>query len=171
MSEIRINSINIKNYRSFGEQQDFVFPNKDYKKPVAIVGYNNSGKTNLMNCILYGIGCKFIQEHTFEKNDLHNLEYQNQIKIQIDIEGSEFDCSRYWDSQYRSYRTTKSISGIYEIYTEIDDEELKSKLSRSMFGMNKHYNIFYINFHNIKEEISTKKNKLGKFDIIFSKTY
>jgi AAA15 family ATPase/GTPase len=51
MSEIRVNSINIKNYRSFGDQQDFVFPNEDYKKPVAIVGYNNSGKTNLMNCI------------------------------------------------------------------------------------------------------------------------
>ncbi len=39
MSEIRINSIKIKNYRSFGEEQVFYFPNKNYKKPVAIVGY------------------------------------------------------------------------------------------------------------------------------------
>ncbi|TAE37512.1 MAG: hypothetical protein EAZ70_08795 [Runella slithyformis] len=48
MSEIRINSIKVKNYRSFGEEQEFTFPNKDYKKPIAVVGYNNSGKTNLM---------------------------------------------------------------------------------------------------------------------------
>jgi putative ATP-dependent endonuclease of the OLD family len=169
MSEIRINSINIKNYRSFGEQQDFVFPNKDYKKPVAIVGYNNSGKTNLMNCILYGIGYKFVQERTFEKNDLHNLEYRNQIKIKVYLEGSEFDCQQYYDSKNKSNRNTKSISGIYEINTEIDCDELKSKMSPSMFGMNKHYNIFYINFHNIKEEISTKKTSWGNLTSFLAK--
>jgi AAA15 family ATPase/GTPase len=53
MSSIRIKSIKIANYRSFKEQQDFCFPDISYKKPVAIVGYNNSGKTNLMNAILY----------------------------------------------------------------------------------------------------------------------
>jgi AAA15 family ATPase/GTPase len=53
MSSIRIKSIKIANYRPFKEQQDFCFPDISYKKPVAIVGYNNSGKTNLMNAILY----------------------------------------------------------------------------------------------------------------------
>jgi AAA15 family ATPase/GTPase len=38
MSNVRIKSIKIKNYRSFGPQeQSFVFPNQDYQKPVAIV--------------------------------------------------------------------------------------------------------------------------------------
>jgi putative ATP-dependent endonuclease of the OLD family len=53
MSSIRVKSIKVKNYRSFKEQQDFDFPDTSYQKPVAIVGYNNSGKTNLMNAIKY----------------------------------------------------------------------------------------------------------------------
>ena len=90
MSQIRINSIKVKNYRSFGQEQEFVFPNDDYNKPIAIVGYNNAGKTNLMNCILYGVGNKYIQTNTFTKNDLHNLDNNNHIKITIDLEGSEY---------------------------------------------------------------------------------
>jgi hypothetical protein len=38
-----------------------------------------------------------------------------------------------------------------------------------MFGMNKHYNIFYINFHNIKEEISTKKTSWGNLTSFLAK--
>ena len=72
MSEIRINSIKIKNYRSFGEEQGFIFPDKNYQKPVAIVGYNNSGKTNLMNCLLLGIGSKFVSKETFDIADFYN---------------------------------------------------------------------------------------------------
>jgi putative ATP-dependent endonuclease of the OLD family len=169
MSKIRISSIKIKNYRSFGEEQSFVFPNNDYKKPVAIVGYNNSGKTNLISCILYGVGNKFIQERTFEKTDLHNLSYDNTINIKIDLDGSDFDVPKYWDKQTNSQRTTKSITGQYEVFTEIDDDELKSKMIPSMFGMNKHYNIFYINFHNIKEEIVTKKTSWGNLTSFLAK--
>lgn len=72
MSEIRINSIAVENYRSFKERQEFVFPNEDYKKPVAIVGYNNSGKTNLMDCILYALQVNFVSKDTFSKDDFHN---------------------------------------------------------------------------------------------------
>lgn len=67
MSLIRINSISVKNFRSFGEEQEFFFPDRTCKKPTAIVGYNNSGKTNLMTAILYGIGENFITERVFEK--------------------------------------------------------------------------------------------------------
>lgn len=168
MSEIRINSIRIKNYRSFGEEQYFVFPNKDYKKPIAIVGYNNSGKTNLMNCLLCGIGNKFIQTNTFEKHDLHNLNYNNHINIQIALQGSEFE-QEYTDKYGNKQKMNKSISGLYEIFTELDDTELKSGMTPSMFGMNKHYNIFYINFHNIKEEISTKKTSWGNLTSFLAK--
>ena len=58
ISEIRIKSIKVKNYRSFGEMQEFKFTDKN--KPVAIVGYNNAGKTNLLNAILYGITEKYV---------------------------------------------------------------------------------------------------------------
>lgn len=167
MSEIRINSIKVKNYRSFGEEQEFTFPNKDYKKPIAIVGYNNSGKTNLMNCILYGIGNKFVQANTFELNDLHNLDYKNHLNIEINLEGSKFEQEYIKDGNKK--KTDKSITGLYKISTETDDRELKSGMQPSMFGMNKHYNIFYINFHNIKEEISTRKTSWGNLTSFLAK--
>ena len=72
MSTIRIKKLGIKNYRSFGDSVVFDFPNSDYKKPVAIVGYNNSGKTNLLNSILYGITEKYVNRDTFSINDFHN---------------------------------------------------------------------------------------------------
>ena len=168
MSEIRINFLTLKNYRSFGEEQKFTFPNHDYKKPIAIVGYNNSGKTNLMNCILYGVGNKFVQANTFELNDLHNLDYNNNIKIKISLVGSEFE-HEYTDKQGNKQNTNKSITGLYEIFTELVDSELKSGIQPSMFGMNKHYNIFYINFHNIKEEISTRKTSWGNLTSFLAK--
>lgn len=169
MSQIRINSIKVKNYRSFGQEQEFVFPNDDYNKPIAIVGYNNAGKTNLMNCILYGVGNKYIQTNTFTKNDLHNLDNNNHIKITIDLEGSEYSCQQYWDKDTKSNRTTKTISGVYNIFTEIDNSEIKSEMRPSMFGHNKNYNIFYINFHTIKEEISTRKTSWGNLTSFLAK--
>lgn len=42
MSYIRIKSISVENYRSFGKRQTIIFPDQTHKKPVAIVGYNNS---------------------------------------------------------------------------------------------------------------------------------
>ena len=59
MSEIRIKSLEIKNYRSFRELQRFEFTER--KVPVAIVGYNNAGKTNLMNCIAHALQIKYVR--------------------------------------------------------------------------------------------------------------
>jgi predicted ATP-dependent endonuclease of OLD family len=153
MSNIRINSISIKNYRSFKDGQDFSFPGVEYLKPTAIVGYNNSGKTNLMSAILYGIGEKFISEKTFEKIDLHNLDLDNQIQIVSNLSGSNYGID------YRG--NPKSITGEYVVSSILDDNEIKSNINKSFFGANKHYGIFYINFHNIKEEIITQKTSWG----------
>ena len=60
MSHIRIKSVSVENYRSFGKMQTIYFPDQNHKKPVAIVGYNNSGKTNFLNAILYGIKEKML---------------------------------------------------------------------------------------------------------------
>ena len=45
MSQIRINSIAVENYRSFKELQPFNFPDEDYKKPVAIVNIYHTLET------------------------------------------------------------------------------------------------------------------------------
>lgn len=161
MSEVRLNSISVKNFRSFGEKQDFVFPNTDYKKPVAIVGYNNAGKTNLIHSILFGIGEKFLNEKTFEKIDLHNLDYNNQIEIISKISGSDFAPPKFNKRQ--------TIAGEYTIKTTLVENEIKAEISKSFFGTNKHYGIFYINFHNIKEEISTQKTSWGNLKSFLGK--
>lgn len=81
MSHIRIEGIQIQNYRSFGQTVTVNFPSSDYKKPVAIVGYNNAGKTNFLNSILYGITEKYVTKDTFTINDFHNRAYNNIPKI------------------------------------------------------------------------------------------
>jgi len=160
MSEIRLQKIKVKNYRSFKEEQTFDFPENGYNKPISIIGYNNSGKTNLMNAILYGIGEKFVNAQTFEKTDLHNLDTDNQIEIKTRI-----DATPYGQNQYGP----QSIAGDYTISTTLVDNEIKSSISKSFFGANKHYQIFYINFHNIKEEISTKKTSWGNLTSFLAK--
>ncbi len=77
MSEIRLEKIHVKNYRSFKDGINFEFPGEDYKKPISIIGYNNAGKTNLLNAILYGIGYKYITKDTFSINDFHNQDISN----------------------------------------------------------------------------------------------
>ena len=49
---IKIKSLKIRNYRSFGNEEQIFDFKPASKKPIAIVGYNNAGKTNLMNAIL-----------------------------------------------------------------------------------------------------------------------
>lgn len=160
MSEIRLQKIKVKNYRSFGEEQTFDFPENGYNKPISIIGYNNSGKTNLMNAIMYGIGENFVSAKTFEKTDLHNLNVVNQLEIKTRIEATPYGHNHYGP---------QTIAGDYTIKTTLEDNEIKSSINKSFFGANKHYNIFYINFHNIKEEISTKKTSWGNLTSFLAK--
>ena len=160
MSKIRIAKLRIKNYRSFKESQTFDFPDENYLKPISIVGYNNSGKTNMMNAILYGIGEKYLTAKTFELLDLHNLDTENHIEIKTRIEATPYGQNQYGE---------QTIAGDYHIKTELVDYEIKSSINKSFFGANKHYNIFYLNFHNIKDEISIKKTNWGTLTSFLSK--
>lgn len=160
MSEIRLSKLKIANYRSFKTPQVFDFPSAEYLKPMSIIGYNNSGKTTMMNAILYGIGEKFLNAKTFDIQDLHNLDLENQIEIKTRIEATPYGHNNYGP---------QTIAGEYIIKTELIDNELKSSSSKTFFGANKHYNIFYINFHNIKDEISIKKSSWGSLTSFLAK--
>ena len=175
MSKIRINSISVKNYRSFGnEEQTFNFPNEECKKPVAIVGYNNSGKTNLMNAILYGLQVKYVSKETFSINDFHNRNISNKPEILLEVDSSEeikFDGDKkaimrgfhkllmFTDGNEvvgSKIQSLNSLTKKIDYYgDEVDD------LNYQAFGATKYFNIFSINFHNIKEEISTQKSSWG----------
>lgn len=161
MSEIRISKLKISNYRSFRETQVFEFPNSDYRKPISIIGYNNAGKTNMVNAILYGIGEKFVNANTFEISDHHNLDINNHIEIKTRIEATPYGQNAYGP---------QTIAGDYSITSELENGEIKSSVQpKSFFGANKFYNIFYINFHNIKDEISIKKSSWGNLTSFLAK--
>ncbi len=178
MSSIRINSISVKNYRSFGLQQNFTFPKSDYKKPVAIVGYNNSGKTNLMNAILYGLQVNFVSKDSFTLNDFHNKQITNVPEFLLNVESSD---EKKFDGDKKA-----NLTGYHRLKIFIDGDEIegskieslktlvqnsfgKDDLNFQAFGATRYFSIFYINFHNIKEEISTQKTSWGNLKSFLGK--
>jgi putative ATP-dependent endonuclease of OLD family len=159
MSEIRISSIKVKNYRSFGEEQSFVFPDKNYKKPVAIVGYNNSGKTNLINAIKYGL-YEGINEETFELKDFHKCKWENSPHFETKYSKKIGDIER-------SYTNVSNIIIIGNKISTVDDYTDNGKSQK--WQTKKDCQIFYINFHTIKEQISTKKTSWGNLNSFLAK--
>lgn len=172
MSRIRIEHILIENYRSFGKQEVVNFPKEDYKKPVAIVGYNNSGKTNFLNSILYGITEKYVTKDSFTINDFHNRRYGNIPRIITKMNSS---------SETKVDGKIACLSGYHFLDIQLDGNEIESaKISSfedrsrnrqifSAFGATKYFKIFYINFHEIKKEISTKKTSWGNLSSFLAK--
>ena len=63
----------------------------------------------------------------------------------------------------------KTIGGVHTINTSFEDNEIKARVDPSFFGANKHYKIFLINFHNIKDEISKKKTSWGNLTSFLAK--
>ncbi|WP_196894138.1 ATP-dependent nuclease [Aureivirga marina] len=181
MSRIRIKQLEIKNYRSFKEYQIFKFPNEEYKKPVAIIGYNNSGKTNLMNSILYGLQVNFVSKDAFSLDDFHNRDIDNIPQITLKAESSrerKFDGIKY--ASLTGYHRLKIFTDGNEIEgSKIESLNQLNKIVRrgeevddinwDAFGATKYFNIFYINFHNIKEEISTQKTSWGNLKSFLAK--
>lgn len=170
MSKIRIKSITVKNYRSFKEEQSFYFPDEDYKKPVAIVGYNNSGKTNLMNAIKYGL-YESVREDTLELNDFHNRKWENSPRFELKFTTNKLNIEKILDE--KEYKNT--------VEYEINNQKIKyvtdgcnasfwqGKSFSKKWAIKQNAPIFYINFHKIKEEISTQKTSWGNLKSFLAK--
>lgn len=178
MSEIRINSIEVENYRSFKERQKFVFPDDNYKKPVAIVGYNNSGKTNLLNAILYSLQVNYVSKDTFSKDDFHNRILDNVPKFVLRAESSietKFDGVK--QANLSGYHILKILtdgdviegSKIESRHLDHTKPDGQPNLNFQAFGATRYFNIFYINFHNIKEEIATERTSWGNLKSFLAK--
>jgi putative ATP-dependent endonuclease of OLD family len=172
MSHIRIEELIIKNYRSFGnEAQTFKFPNIEHKKPVAIVGYNNCGKSNLINCILYSLQLKFVSVDTFTINDFHFKDYKNQPDFRLKVKSST-------ETKFDGI-SLANLEGYHRLHIYMDETEIIGAKIKSSdlggndnfkaFGASRYYNIFFINFHNIKEEILTKRTSWGNLKSFLSK--
>jgi putative ATP-dependent endonuclease of OLD family len=168
MSSIRINSISVKNYRSFGEKQDFLFPNSDYKKPVAIVGYNNSGKTNFMNAIKFGL-YESVREDTFGIKDFHKCEWGNYpcfaLKFIADIGDEKISPNiEYTNISMLTIKNEKIISSLDYCNCYGDSRKYGKK-----WNIKQNAPIYYVNFHNIKDEISTQKSSWGNLKSFLGK--
>lgn len=182
MSKIRINSIEVENYRSFKGRQSFVFPDENYKKPVAIVGYNNCGKTNLLNAILYGLQVNFVSKDTFTKDDFHNRDMDNIPFILLNATSTieaKFDGEKqanlsgyhrlkiFTDGNEIEGSKIESLNSLAEIIGY--NGEPRDDVNWNAFGATRYFNIFFINFHNIKEEINTNKTSWGNLRSFLAK--
>ena len=182
MSYIRIKSIAIQNYRSFWERQNFLFPDENYKKPISIIWYNNSWKTNLMNCILYWLNVNFVSKETFCIDDFHNRNIENIPKFLLHVDSSTErkydwkDASLKWfhnlvinvDEDEILWSKIQSLNSLQKVqkyngWPYVDDDNFQA------FWANKYFNIFYVNFHNIKDEIQTWKTSWGNLKSFLSK--
>lgn len=172
MSKIHIDGIVVENYRSFKDKVKIIFPDENYKKPVAIVGYNNCGKTNLLNSILIGITEKYVNKDTFTLDDFHNRDINNIPNIYTKITASD---------ELKKDGRSVNLNGYHFLKLELDDNVIESAKIESYkdghrnqknfnaFGANKYYKIFYVNFHEIKKEISTKKTSWGNLTSFLAK--
>lgn len=167
MSSIYIKKIAIENYRSFGERQIFDFPNSDFKKPIAILGYNNSGKSNLLNAIKFGL-FESVREETFTINDFHNISWDNKpnfkLRFSADIIDQHILLGNDYDNEVVINVSNNSITSISDTCNCYQGNNYSKK-----WVIKQKAPIYYINFHNIKEEISTQKTSWGNLKSFLAK--
>lgn len=82
---MKIKSVRIKNFRSFNNEGiNIDLP--EINSPISIIGYNNAGKTNFINAVLYCLGKKSFSNNTFCENDFHLKNTDEEILIEVDLE-------------------------------------------------------------------------------------
>ncbi len=176
MSKIRIKSLEIENYRSFWEKQSFQFTENN--KPTAIVWYNNSWKTNLLNSILYCLNVNFVSKDTFSIDDFHNKDIRKIPQMLLNATSSierKYNNKKAileWDHKLEILVDGEKIEGssiksFREQYNSNGESEYKENYQA--FWATRYFPIFYINFHNIKDEISTKKTSWGNLKSFLAK--
>lgn len=101
---MRINRLTIQNYRSFADEVAIEFPN--IAKPIAIIGHNNAGKSNLIDALLMAMGKKSVYGNNFSKNDFFNHNINEDIIIRAKI--TDDDCLIQADA----FNKTQTIDSI-----------------------------------------------------------
>ena len=82
---MRIREVEIECFRSFGPDPALVrFP--DEQHPIAIIGANNSGKTNLIAAILHATGLRSSYPSAFSDEDFFQADLSNQVDISVTID-------------------------------------------------------------------------------------
>lgn len=82
MTSIRLSKLHIQNFRSF---EDETIHFHDLKKPITIIGENNTWKSNIIKAILYWIWQKYIGEDGILVSDFFNEQIDNPISIELNL--------------------------------------------------------------------------------------
>lgn len=169
MSSIWLNSLHVKNYRSFGERQSFVFPHQEYGKPVAIIGYNNAGKSNFLKAIKFGL-FDSVREDTFDLVDFHNMDWNNppcfQAEFMVDIVDDRLQPQIPYKNTVITHVENSSITSV-EDYCDCYGEQNRQYSKKWIIKQKAP--IYFINFHNIRDEISTHKTSWGNLKSFLGK--
>ena len=175
MAKVRIKSIKVKNYRSFWPtEQEFIFPDENFKRPIAIIWYNNCGKSNLMNLLLYATQINYLWKDSIAINDFHNRDINNKPYFLVELDGS---IERKYDGK------EANLNGFHQLSIQVDGEEIEGSTinsfkndiledgnkNRQAFGAGRYFPIYAINFHKIKDEISTQKTSWGNLKSFLAK--
>ena len=178
MAKIRIKSIKVKNYRSFWPtEQEFIFPDENFKRPIAIIGYNNCGKTNLMNLLLYATQVNYLWKDSIEIDDFHNREIDNEPEFFVELDSS---VEKKYDGK------AAVLKGFHKLEVKVDGSEIEWSKIQSLNTLNllpnwkpdenwqafwagRYFPIYAINFHKIKDEISTQKTSWGNLKSFLAK--
>jgi len=81
---MRIESIKIKNYRSF-DDKGILIDLPDIKLPISIVGHNNSGKSNLVRGLAMCMGVSRATPGSFDINDFYAHKTTEEILIEAKV--------------------------------------------------------------------------------------
>jgi putative ATP-dependent endonuclease of the OLD family len=139
---MKINSINIKNYRSLNDSGDICFF-PEINKPISIIGYNNSGKSNLLRAIFFVSGAKWIDEKTFKETDFHNFNTDECIAIR-----SEFNHLGE-DTKFSIICRHESLNGSFTV-SHKDDK------GNNCYQKTKPKPVYLIEFDKIKDQLKIR---------------
>lgn len=124
---MRIKRVLIRNFRSFdGEGIEIEFPKINL--PFSLVGHNNSGKSNFVSSVLYGLAVKSVTENTFSPQDFYFQDKTQNILIEVELDPPIKSASAYNKIADMSIAQlkVKDNEGVFEISHYFCDENRKA---------------------------------------------
>lgn len=175
---MRINQISIKGYRSFDHTGEIIeFP--DIKTPISIVGFNNAGKTNIIEAIKLACGIRDTW-NKWDKCTVDDFHLNNTTSnVEIDVQFSEaipiptiygkdkdIEC---WGAELKIFYTDEQVEA-YNYALDKDGKllrrqsQLRSSAPPLLFTRYKNLlNIFYIDFKDLDKHLKINSySLLGK---------
>ena len=145
---------------------------------VSITPINQVSVRNEVISSFQSLQVNFVSKDTFTLNDFHKKNISNIPFFLLNAESSsekKFDGDKY-----------ANLTGFHRLKVIIDGDEIEGSKIESLnslelnhngyddinfqaFGAARYFNIFYINFHNIKEEIVTQKTSWGNLKSFLGK--